>query len=291
MASVINLEKLKEICRIPVDQLERYTDLKMKFKLVEKPEDVHRWAAEDMVDELKRNNAAGLPTRWVLPCGPTRQYPLFAQIINRENISLKNLFVFHMDDMLDWQGRHVPLEHPFSFEGWMKRGFYGPIRPDLNVPENQRFFPSVLDIDGISKKIEELGGVDTTYAGIGYRGHIAMNEPPRSPWYTVSLDDLRDSKTRILHLNDDTIVALSQRNTGGCSHLVPPMSITMGMKDLLSAKRLRFFSVTGAWKRTVLRILLLGEQTVEYPVTLAQGHPDALLVCDRNTILPPLGES
>lgn len=70
--------------------------------------------------------------------------------------------------------------------------------------------------------------------------------------------------------------------------MVPPMTITMGMKDLLSAKRLRFISDTGAWKRTVLRILLLGEQSVEYPVTLAQDHADAMLVCDRNTILPPL---
>jgi glucosamine-6-phosphate deaminase len=291
MTSTMNLENLYEICRIPLDQLENHPDLKIKFKLVERPEEVHQWTAQDMADEVKRNNAAYQPTRWILPCGPTRQYPLFVEIINRENLSLKNVFVFHMDDMLDWQGRHVPLEHLFSFEGWMKRNFYGPIRPELNVPEQQRFFPSIHDIDGISKKIEGLGGVDTTYAGIGYRGHIAMNEPPRSPWYTISLDDLRNSKTRILHLNDDTLIALSQRNLGGCSHMVPPMTITMGMKDLLSAKRLRFISDTGVWKRTVLRVLLLGEQTIEYPVTLAQDHPDAMLVCDRNTILPPLGES
>lgn len=284
----MNVEKIMEICRIPIDQLEHHPGLKVKFKLVETPEEVHRWTARDMADEVKRNNGSRQPTRWILPCGPTKQYPLFADIVNRENVSLKNVFVFHMDDMLDWQGRPIPQDHPFSFEGWMKRGFYGPIRPDLNVPENQRFFPSIFDIDGISKAIEKFGGVDTTYAGIGYHGHIAMVEPSYSPWYTISLKDLRNSKTRILHLNDDTIVALSQRNVGGCSYLVPPMTITMGMKDLLSAKHMRFISDTGAWKRTVLRILLLGEQSVEYPVTLAQDHPDAMLVCDRNTILPPI---
>lgn len=291
MTSTINVDKLFDICQIPVDQLKNHPGLKIKFKLVETPEEVHRWAVQDMVNEIKRNNASGLPTRWILPCGPIKQYPLFAEIVNRENISLKNLFIFHMDEMLDWQGRHLPLDHPFSFEGQMKRIFYEPIRPELNVPEHQRFFPSIYDIDGISKNIERLGGVDTTYAGIGYHGHIAMNEPPYSPWYTITLEDLRNSKTRILHLNDDTIIALSQRNAGGCSQLVPPMTITMGMKDLLSARRIRFISDTGAWKRTVLRILLLGEQSVEYPVTLAQDHPDALLVCDRNTILPPISES
>jgi glucosamine-6-phosphate deaminase len=288
MTSSINKTKLLEICRIPVEQLENHPGLKMGFKLVERPEDVHQWAAEDMADEVKRNNAAGKPTRWILPCGPTKQYPLFARIINREQISLKNLFVFHMDEMLDWQGRPIPLEHSFSFEGAMRKVFYDPIEPGLNVPENQRFFPSIFDIDGVSKKIEALGGVDTTYAGVGYHGHIAMVEPPYSPWYTVTLEELRNSKTRILHLNDDTIVALSQRNAGGCSHLVPPMTITLGMHDMLSAKRLRFISDTGAWKRTVLRLLLLGDQSVEYPVTLAQGHADAMLVCDRNTILPPI---
>ena len=290
MTSTINEKKLFEICRIPVDELENHSALKIKFKLVNTPGDVHVWAANDMVEEIISNNAAGKPTRWILPCGPTKQYSFFVQRVNEERIDLKNLYIFHMDDMLDWQGRHVPLDHPFSFEGWMKRNFYAPINPEFNVPESHRFFPSIYDLDGFSEKIEEIGGVDTMYAGIGYRGHIAMNEPPRSPWYTVTLDDMRNSKTRILHLNDDTLIALSQRNVGGCSHMVPPMTITMGMKDLLSAKRLRFISDTGAWKRTVLRILLLGEQSIEYPVTLAQDHPDAKLVCDRNSIIAPLEE-
>ncbi|MFA5419998.1 MAG: hypothetical protein WC341_16210 [Bacteroidales bacterium] len=290
MTSSINIEKLFEICSIPIDQLENHPDLKIKLKIVDRPEDMHKWAARDMADEVFANNRKGKPTRWILPCGPTKHYPYFIEIINKEKISLKSLHVFHMDDMLDWQGRHVPLDHPFSFEGWMKKNFYGPIDPDLNVPENQRWFPSIYDLDGISHAIEVIGGIDTTYGGIGYRGHIAMNEPPHSPWYTITLENLRNSKTRILHLNDDTLVALSQRNVGGCSHIVPPMAITLGMKDLLSAKRLRFLSDTGAWKRTVLRMLILGDQTIEYPVTLGQDHPDAMLVCDRNSILAPLGD-
>jgi glucosamine-6-phosphate deaminase len=291
MTSTMNRERLFEICRIPVDELESRPDLKVKLKIMEKPDDVHVWAARDMFDEVKRNNETGQPTRWILPCGPTRHYPYFAKFVNEAKLSLKNVHIFHMDDLLDWQGRPLPLDHPFSFEGWMKKYFYGPIDPALTIPESQRHFPSVYDIDGLSKAIEAVGGIDTTYGGIGYHGHIAMNEPPHSPWYTITLDDMRNSKTRILHLNDDTIVALSQRSVGGCAHFVPPMTITMGMKDLLSAKRLRFFSDTGSWKWTVLRVLILGEQTVEYPVTLAQDHPDAMLVCDRNTILPPLGDA
>jgi glucosamine-6-phosphate deaminase len=183
------------------------------------------------------------------------------------------------------------LDHPFSYQGTMRRIFYGPINPDLNVPEQQRYFPDVYHIDEISEKIAQVGGVDSTYGGIGYRGHIAYNEPPRSPWFTVSPEEFRNSKTRILNLNDDTLIAVSQRTVGGCSHAVPPMAITMGMKDLLSARRIRLISDTGAWKQTVIRILLFGPTTIEYPVTFVHGHPDVLVMVDQLTAEPPLGNN
>jgi glucosamine-6-phosphate deaminase len=194
-----------------------------------------------------------------------------------------------MDDCLDWQGRPLPLNHRFSYQGTMLQIFYAPINPELAIPEKQRHFPNVYDLDSISETIKEVGGVDTMYGGIGYRGHIAYNEPPRSPWYTVTADEFRNSKTRILNLNDDTLIAVSQRSVGGCSHAVPPMAITLGMKDLLSSHRIRLISDTGAWKQTVIRVLLFGPETIEYPVTLVHGHPDTLLIVDKATANPPLG--
>ncbi len=291
MTSTIDPQKLFQYCQIPTDQIERHPDAKVRAKIFDTTDEVHRWVAQDMLEEVIRNNREGKPTRWILPCGPTKQYPYFVRFVNEQRVSLKNLHVFHMDDMLDWQGRHLPLDHPFSYTGWMQRNFYDPVDPELAVPVEQRHFPSIYDLDGVSKAIEQAGGVDATYGGVGYRGHIAFNEPPRSPWYTVTPEDFKNSKTRILHLNEDTLVALSQRAVGGCSHFVPPMCITMGMKDLLSAKRLRFFTDTGAWKRTVIRYFIFGEPTIEYPVTLAQDHPDVMVIADRNSVLRPLGES
>ncbi len=290
MTSRIDTEKLFSYLRIPVDELENHPDAKVRIKIFEEKDEVHQWAAQDMLDEVKSNNEKGRLTSWILPCGPTKQYGYFTKWVNEQHVSLKNVHVFHMDDNLDWQGRHLPLEHPFSYQGWMRRNFYDPVDPELSVPEEQRHFPSVHDLDGISRAIEALGFVDTTYGGIGFRGHIAFNEPPLSPWNTVTEEMYRNSVTRVIPLNDDTIVALSQRAMGGCTHAIPPMTITMGMKDLLSAKRLRFLSDTGSWKRTIIRYLLFGEPTVEFPVTLAQDHPDIMVVVDRDTVLPPLGE-
>jgi glucosamine-6-phosphate deaminase len=290
MTSFIDPQALFEWCHIPVEALEKHPQRKIDITVLAAPDDVHRCIAREMADEVKANNAAGKPTRWILPCGPTKQYRYFVEYVNHEQVSLKDVHVFHMDDCLDWQGRPLPLEHPFSYEGWMRKNFYGFIHPDLVVPEKQRHFPSIYHIDEISQAIADVGGVDTMYGGIGYRGHIAYNEPPRSPWYSVTPEEFRNSKTRILHLNEDTLIAVSQRTVGGCSHAVPPMAITMGMKDLLSARRIRLLSDTGAWKQTVIRVLLFGPATIEYPVTFVHGHPDVKLVVDQLTASAPLQE-
>lgn len=287
MPSQLDPQQLIAWCRVPTDELENHPDAKIKIKILPAPDDVHRFAARMMADEVLANNAQNAPTRWILPCGPTKQYPYFARLVNDERISLKNVHVFHMDDCLDWQGRHVPLDHQFSYQGTMLKIFYAPIDPALAIPESQRHFPSIHDLDGITRAIDAVGGVDTMYGGVGYRGHIAYNEPPRSPWYTVSPQEFRNSKTRILHLNDDTLIAVSQRAAGGNSHVVPPMAITMGMADLLRAKKIRLLSDTGAWKQTVVRVLLFGPETTEYPVTFVQSHPDAMLIVDQLTASPP----
>ena len=280
MTSNIDPSQLDSWLRVPVDELEAHPQAKVKLSILAAPADVHDWVAEDMLAEVAANNAAGRPTRWILPCGPTGQYPVFCELVNQRKVSLQNLHIFHMDDFLDWQARPLPVDHPFSFEGQMQRVFYDRIDPELNVPREQRHFPSVYAIDAISEAIQRAGGIDTTYAGIGYRGHLAFNEAPRSPWYTVTAEEFKASKTRILHLNEDTLIAASQRAVGGSTHLVPPMAITLGMKDLLSAKRVRVFTETGNWKQAVVRILLFSNVTIEYPVTFLQEHPDALLVVD-----------
>ena len=287
MASQINFKELYEWCQVPVKDLENHPDLKIKLKILDTKEEVYQWAADDLIREVTQKNKSGDPTRWILPCGPTKQYPLFADIINHERISLKNTHVFHMDDLLDWQTRLLPLNHPLSYQGWMRRLLYNNIDDDLNVPEEQRHFPNPDDIDSVSKAIEEVGGVDAMYTGIGYHGHIAYNEPPYTPWQSITKEEFRNSKSRILPINVDTTIAISQREMGGCSHVVPQMGITIGMKDMLSAKRIRLLSVTGSWKRTVLRIALFGPMTVEYPVTFTQEHPDVLLVVDKETIEIP----
>jgi 6-phosphogluconolactonase/glucosamine-6-phosphate isomerase/deaminase len=69
-----------------------------------------------------------------------------------------------------------------------------------------------------------------------------------------------------------------------------PMAITLGMRELLGARRVRLYSETGAWKQTVIRVLLFGHVSPEVPVTYCQEHPDCEVTVDAATAAcPPLG--
>lgn len=128
-----------------------------------------------------------------------------------------------------------------------------------------------------------LGGADILFGGFGYTGHLAMNEPPTSRWYKVSPEEFRNSRARIVHLNDDTMIAHSHRSLGGNTRLIPPVAVTLGMADLLSARQIVLVSDGGAWKQTILRVMLFHEPTVEYPCTFVQGHPNAQVWVDAKT--------
>jgi glucosamine-6-phosphate deaminase len=69
------------------------------------------------------------------------------------------------------------------------------------------------------------------------------------------------------------------------------MSITLGMRECLSAKTVRAYSDTGSWKQTALRVALFSEPVAEYPITLLQRHPDARITATRETARHPVSEN
>ena len=244
--------------------------------------------ARDFADEIK--SFADKPFRAIVPCGPKCWYAPFTRIINEEKISLKNVTIFHMDECLNWEGKLLPRNHPYNFRTFMEKYFYEGIDQQLAVPSEQRFFPEPSNIELIKKKINEAP-VDITLGGWGQDGHVAYNQSRRHPFSTITIEQLRNSELRIQENNYDTIIALAQRTFGAAYQFVPPMSITLGMKECLSAKKIRLYSDTGSWKQTALRVALFSEETAEYPITLLQKHPDALLTATFATASHPIAEN
>ncbi|MEE9539973.1 MAG: hypothetical protein V3V85_00590 [Candidatus Thorarchaeota archaeon] len=280
------VHKLQDILAIPIERLAQAS--KVGVEILPDTRALHQHFARSIADEIKRNNELGQPTCLILPVGPTAHYPLLAEICNKERISWNNTYTFNMDEYLDWQGRPIPLDHPMSFEGFMREHLFDRLAPNIRIPEDHISFPHPFRVDEISGKIEEVGGVDICYGGIGYHGHIAFNEPPNTRWYTISEEEFKRSATRVVPLAPDTIVVNSMAGAGGYSpggnsEEVPPMAVTLGMKDILNSRAIRLYCDGGDWQRTIFRIAVLGEKSVDYPVTFIQDHPDTIVYADANT--------
>ncbi|MBN2301778.1 MAG: hypothetical protein JXN60_04600 [Lentisphaerae bacterium] len=285
----ISKAELCNWCKIPYDKLETHPDRKIPFRICKDSSEMGQLMAHELVDAIRAANKENRQFNAIIPCGPSCWYKPFTTLVNKEKVSLKNLVVFHMDECLDWQGRELPSNHPYCFKSAMERQFYGPVSENLRTPEQNRIWPTPANIDEIRDRIASTQ-IDLTYGGWGQDGHVAYNQTRRHPFSQLTLDELRNATVRVQENNIDTIMSLAQRTFGAAYQFVPPMSITLGIKECLSAHKIRLFSDTGSWKQTALRVALFGPITPEYPITLLQEHPDALITATVETATHPISE-
>lgn len=286
----VDPRQLLEWCKIPADKLPNHSGLRIPYREVRDSEEMGQLMAEELAEVIKKNNDKGLPTRAIIPCGPKCWYTPFANLVNDRSLSLRNLKVFHMDECLDWQGQLLPVNHPYNFRSFMEKHFYGGVRPELAVPEEHRYWLSPASMATVKAAIDEAP-IDITVGGWGQDGHIAYNQARRHPFHHPSIDEIANSTIRIQDNNIDTIISLAQRSFGAAYQFVPPMSITLGLRECLSAKKIRVYSDTGSWKQTALRVALFSEPVSEYPITLLQLHPNARITATRETARHPISEN
>jgi len=285
--SGVDGKDLYEWCRVPAEDLARHPGRRVPFRMVDDSAAMGALMARELVDEIEAANGRGEEFRAIIPCGPSSWYAPFATLVNQRRVSLSRFIVYHMDECLDWQGRELPRAHPYSFRGFMERHFYDPISQELAVPAANRFWLSPSTLEQVRETISNRPP-HLTLGGWGQDGHIAYNQARRHPFSRITLEELRGSSVRIQENNWDTVIALAQRTFGAAWQFVPPMSVTLGLRECLSAPRVRLFSDTGAWKQTALRVALFSPPTAEYPMTLLQEHPDALITATVETARHPV---
>lgn len=270
---------------VPSDRLNDWG--RIAVRIFPQPEAMFEALARFTADFIQKRNVRRQQTTIIFPLGPKKHYPRLAEICNCEGISWRSCRCFNTDEWLDWQCRPLPLEHPFSLEGYMRRNLYDRLDKKLRPPERNLVFPSPRNFLQLSERLERGGGADIMFGGFGYTGHLAFNEPPTCRWYKISAKEFCNSRARILHINDESLIAHANRSLGGNTRAIPPMAVTLGMKDLLASKKLVLVSDGGAWKQTTLRILLFHKPTVEYPCTFVQGHRDSQVWVDAKTAACP----
>lgn len=232
---------------------------------------VFRAIADEMVDAIKENNSKGEPTVFIVPVGPVGQYPWFIERIIKEGISLKDVWMINMDEYLADEQTYIARDDKLSFRGFMDREVYSKLPEELNVPEAQRIFPDPADPDAITRLIQRLGKVDICFGGIGINGHLAFNEAEE-----VSAKEFATRTTRVLRISRETRCANAIGDLNGAIDAMPQYAVTIGMKEILSARKVRL-GVFRPWHRAVIRQALFDEPSGHFPVTLLQDHPDSLV--------------
>jgi glucosamine-6-phosphate deaminase len=148
-------------------------------------------------------------------------------------------------------------------------------------------FPDPHDPATIGRLIASRGGVDACFGGVGINGHVAFNEPPE-PGVTMSVEEFAALPTRVLDLARETRT-INAVTVGGDVAAIPRRCVTVGMQEVLGARRLRFYC-NRPWQAGVVRRLLHGPVTSACPASLLRTHADAeLVVADFVAAAPVIG--
>jgi glucosamine-6-phosphate deaminase len=235
----------------------------------ENNETVFKAMAEEMLTEIKQNNASGEKTVFICPVGPVGQYPYFVEMVNEQKVSLKDVWFINMDEYLTDDKQWISKEHRLSFRGFMDRMVYSKIEEELIMPETQRVFPDPDNIKYIPELIERLGGVDICFGGIGINGHVAFNEASDE----LSPEEFLKQQTRILEIAKETRAVNSIGDLNGALDDMPKYCITVGISEISQARKIRLGCFRD-WHRSVVRHAAYGEKSAHFPVSLLQGHTD-----------------
>lgn len=116
-----------------------------------------------------------------------------------------------------------------------------------------------------------MGGVDIQVLGIGGNGHIGFNEPC----------DEFIKETHCVDLTESTIKANARFFESMDD--VPKQAYTMGIKNIMDAKRILLIA-TGAAKADALYKSLFGPITPQVPASILQLHKDVVVVADEEAL-------
>jgi glucosamine-6-phosphate deaminase len=240
--------------------------------------------AEAMLAEIREGERTGRGATLIVPVGPVDQFPILARMINEKKISCRRTVFINMDEYLTDDDQWIAKEHLLSFQGYMLRAFYNVLNPAVAPPVENRVFPDPRKPEAIQELIEARGGVDACFGGIGINGHIAFNEPPE-PGIQMSREEFAALPTRVLSLSRETRT-INSVTVGGEITVIPRRAITVGMREILASRRLRFYC-NRHWQSGVVRRALHGPLTPACPASFFRTHPDASVTVADYVAAPP----
>lgn len=272
----------KEVCdrvrRITREEITQHPNPDFNIRVIETSAEFYAAFATDIVRRIREALDDDRQFVGIFPVGPMPQYTMAARMINEMRIPMHHVHIFNMDEYADEDGNTAPADWEASFQKAMWEGFFDLIDPDLRPPENQVRFPTTDVIDDYGKMMEDLGGVDVCYGGIGWCGHIAFWESHLGHEFGDDLDAFKAAKARLVTLHPMTVMQNALHSFSGDWSLVPPKANTIGPAEILMAKERSFWldgHILGniTWQRFIARLVAHGPVTPLVPGSILQTAP------------------
>jgi glucosamine-6-phosphate deaminase len=271
-------EACERVRRIGRSELTEHANPDFNIRVVDESDQFYREFAEDIVARIRGASQEGREFVGIFPVGPMPQYELAAGLINDESLSCRHVHSFNMDEYANEHGETAPASWAGSFQKAMVENFFARIRPELRPKEENIHFPTREKIDDYSRLIEDLGGADVCYGGIGWGGHIAFWEPQLGEEFDDDLDSYLEAGARLVELHPMTIMQNALHSFGGDWSWVPPKANTIGPREIMGARH-RSFWLDGdlgggvSWQRFIARLVAHGPVSPYVPGSILQTAP------------------
>lgn len=197
---------------------------------------------------------------------PIGAYARLVEMAHAGELDFSAARTFNLDEYLD-----LEPDHPATFLSYMRRHLFDRV----NLSPERTHIPAANPEDAqaeaarYSELLKEHGPCHLQVLGIGRNGHIGFNEPG-TPF---------DSTTHVVELAESTRQANAPA-FGGDPEAVPSRAITMGIAEIMAARRILMLA-RGSSKAAIMREALEGPITEEVPASVLQRHPDLVVVLDE----------
>lgn len=270
LSSKITLERVPKRYYKPDNDFEEYNLAryeKLPVAIYEEPKRAAKKIANEISRELKQSQKEG--KQFVLGIsGGTSTAPVYEELVKlhkEEGLSFKNVVIFNTYEF------YPVMDFSYSNLQMLKESFLNKIDVD---PENIYSPDATVEKDLISENCEkfennlqEKGGLDYLILGLGTKGNVGFNMPGSS----------LHSQTRLVMLDGDSRSDIS-RNFGSLDK-VPVSAITMGLSDMLAAKKISLVA-WGEQKSESIRDIVEGPVTDLIPGSVLQTHAEAVIYVD-----------
>ena len=198
---------------------------------------------------------------------PRLSYQLLADVYHQQPALLEQLRILKLDE---WGG--VPMEDPQTCEVFLQEYLLKPLH--INAARYFAFHSDPADpqeeCNRIYTIIQKQAPIDLCILGLGKNGHIAFNEP----------SDILHPYCHVAQLSAESM----QHTMAQTMQTQPTYGLTLGMADILSAKKI-ILLVTGSNKKIVIEKLLQPNITTKLPASLLWLHPNVECLIDENSLI------